>query len=183
VVLLAANARIVWVVLLTVADPVDLATSAAAARAGAAAGATPVVGATSSAGGMSAKSKSDASNDMVADVGSAFELGDVVAPTGPGADDAVAGNVEADDAPPGIVPAGDAPAVGAPVADAATGNVPGGTLAGAGPRAEVGPPLAGARSPTLSLAGFPDRDVFPARREITAASTIPAATITMTNTS
>src|SRR5882672_10071671 len=120
VVLLAANARIVWMVLLTVADPVDLATSAAAARAGAAAGATPVVGATSSAGGMSAKSKSDASNDMVADVGSAFELGDVVAPTGPGADDAVAGNVEADDAPPGIVPAGDAPAVGAPVADAAT---------------------------------------------------------------
>src|SRR5882672_2696794 len=35
--------------------------------------------------------------------------------------------------------AGDASAVGAPVADAATGNVPGGTLAGAGPRAEVGP--------------------------------------------
>jgi hypothetical protein len=181
---LAASARIVWVVLLVVADPVDLATSVGVApvvgrlpAAGACAvrvalfGVTPfaacvaavaadagTVGATSSAGGISAKSRSDASNDMVAEVGSAAELGDVVAPTGLLAD-AAAGNV---------APAGD---------------VPGGTFAGAGPRAEVGPPLAGARSPTASLAGFPDRGIFPARREITAARTIPAATMTMTNTS
>jgi hypothetical protein len=57
---------------------------------------------------------------------------------------------------------------------------------GAGLPVEVGSPAAGEPSipsATPSLVVFLDCNIFPARREITAASAIPAATTAMTNTS